>query len=249
MAITAVADIPTVELLYKLGKLSTPTKPLYSPNVSHNQKVAVFRGDITKLGVDAIVNAANSSLRGGGGVDGAIHRAAGPGLLQECKRLNGCSTGSAKITDAYNLPCKKVIHAVGPVYDELSPEFSEEKLRGCYQTSLDLAVQNGCRSIAFSAISTGVYGYPSREAAPVAADVVRTFLDGEKGKKLDKVVFCTFEMKDVNAYNETLPRFFPLDDISVSADETSESPSKQEAEEAKAIAAELPSVPKADPSQ
>ncbi|KAL0944760.1 macro domain-containing protein [Colletotrichum truncatum] len=248
MATIAVADIPTVELLYKLGKLSAPTKSLHPPNASHNQKVGVIRGDITKLGVDAIVNAANTSLLGGGGVDGAIHRAAGRGLLQECRTLNGCATGSAKITNAYDLPCKKVIHAVGPVYDELSPGSSEEKLKGCYQTSLELAVQNGCRSIAFSAISTGVYGYPSREAAPVAAGVVRKFLDGENGKKLDKVVFCTFEMKDVNAYNATLPKFFPPNDSTAADGEVSDGPSKEETEEAKAVAAELPSVPKGDPS-
>ncbi|KAE9569305.1 O-acetyl-ADP-ribose deacetylase MACROD1 [Colletotrichum fructicola] len=248
MATTAVADIPTVELLYKLGKLSAPAKPLHAPNLSHNQKVAVIRGDITKLGVDAIVNAANKSLLGGGGVDGAIHRAAGRGLLQECRTLNGCQTGSSKITGAYDLPCKKVIHTVGPVYDELAPETSEEQLKGCYQSSLELAVQNGCRSIAFSAISTGVYGYPSREAAPVAAGVVRKFLDGENGKKLDKIVFCTFEMKDVNAYNETLPLFFPPTEKTTTHDQVSGGPSKQETEEAKAIAAELPSVPKADPS-
>ncbi|KAF6830557.1 macro domain-containing protein [Colletotrichum plurivorum] len=249
MAITAVADIPTVELLYKLGKLSAPAKPFYPANASHNQKIAVIRGDITKLGVDAIVNAANKSLLGGGGVDGAIHRAAGSGLLRECRALNGCATGSAKITGAYELPCKKVIHAVGPVYDDLAPESSEEKLKGCYKSSLELAVQNGCRSIAFSAISTGVYGYPSREAAPVAADVVRQFLDGELGSRLDKVVFCTFEMKDVNAYNEALPMFFPPNDESAAVPkEAAAGPSEQETEEAKAIAAELPSVPKADPS-
>ncbi|KAK1622197.1 macro domain-containing protein [Colletotrichum phormii] len=249
MVTTAVADIPTVELLYKLGKIHSTPGAIFSYNASHNQKVAVIRGDITTLGVDAIVNAANTSLLGGGGVDGAIHRAAGRGLVQECRTLNGCSTGSAKITGAYNLPCKKVIHAVGPVYDELRPDVSEEKLAGCYNTSLKLAVQNGCRSIAFSALSTGVYGYPSSEAAPVAVEVVREFLDGQDGDKLDKVVFCTFEMKDVKAYNETLPVFFPPEDQPATDKKTGDGPSKKETEEAKAIAAELPSVPKSDPSQ
>ncbi|KAK1489446.1 macro domain-containing protein [Colletotrichum cuscutae] len=163
--------------------------------------------------------------------------------------LNGCATGSAKITGAYNLPSKKIIHAVGPIYDELNPDDSEAKLAGCYSTSLKLAVQNGCRSIAFSALSTGVYGYPSTEAAPVAVEVVREFLDGEDGDKLDKIVFCTFEMKDVRAYNETLPFFFPPDDQPATKEKTEASPSKKETEEAKAIAAELPSVPKSDPSQ
>ncbi|KAI3556073.1 macro domain-containing protein [Colletotrichum abscissum] len=249
MVTTAVADIPTVELLYKIGQIHANPKAIFPHNASHNQKVAVVRGDITTLAVDAIVNAANKSLLGGGGVDGAIHRAAGRGLLQECRTLNGCATGSAKITGAYNLPSKKIIHAVGPIYDELNPDDSEAKLAGCYSTSLKLAVQNGCRSIAFSALSTGVYGYPSTEAAPVAVEVVREFLDGEDGDKLDKIVFCTFEMKDVRAYNETLPFFFPPDDQPATKEKTEASPSKKETEEAKAIAAELPSVPKSDPSQ
>lgn len=249
MVTTAVADIPTVELLYKIGQIHATPKAISPHNASHNQKVAVVRGDITTLSVDAIVNAANKSLLGGGGVDGAIHRAAGRGLLQECRTLNGCATGSAKITGAYNLPSKKIIHAVGPIYDELNPDDSEAKLAGCYSTSLKLAVQNGCRSIAFSALSTGVYGYPSTEAAPVAVEVVREFLDGEDGDKLDKIVFCTFEMKDVRAYNETLPIFFPPDDQPATKEKTEDGPSKKQTEEAKAIAAELPSVPKSDPSQ
>ena len=130
--------------------------------------------DITKLSTDAIVNAANESLLGGGGVDGAIHRAAGPQLLEECATLDGCDTGSAKITDAYRLPCKKVIHAVGPVYYSTKREGMHEKLlSGCYTTSLDLAAQNDCKSLAFSALSTGVYGYPSDEAAETAIRAVK----------------------------------------------------------------------------
>ena len=155
--------------------------------------------------VDAIVNAANNSLLGGGGVDGAIHRAAGPELLDECRTLDGCDTGSAKITDAYELPCKKVIHAVGPVYSSRHKEECEEDLAGCYTTSLRLAVANSCKSIAFSALSTGIYGYPSNSAAPVAIKAVKDFLESEDGDKLEKVVFTTFVQKDVDAYNRWLP--------------------------------------------
>ncbi|KAH8594406.1 hypothetical protein B0O99DRAFT_624923 [Bisporella sp. PMI_857] len=214
MAIIPVDEIPTISLLYHLKKLIPATddqlpKENPQPSQSFNDRIGLIRGDITKLEVDAIVNAANRSLLGGGGVDGAIHSAAGWGLLEECRGLDGCDTGSAKITGAYDLPCKKVIHAVGPVYDYSWHEESEEDLISCYTTSLKLAVENECKSIAFSALSTGVYGYPSQEAAPVAIKAVKDFLEGEDGDKLEKVVFCTFVQKDVDAYNDWLPRFFP----------------------------------------
>lgn len=168
-----------------------------------NRKISNIQRDITELDVDAIVNAANQSLLGGGGVDGAIHRKAGRGLLEECRTLDGCATGSAKITDAYNLPCKKVIHAVGPVYRDRGQ--AEPLLRGCYRTSLELAVQNGCKSIAFSAISTGVYGYPSTQAAEAAISEVKSFLTGLDGDKIDRVVFCSFVDRDYEAYTRLLP--------------------------------------------
>jgi O-acetyl-ADP-ribose deacetylase len=199
----SLSEIPTLSLLYRSKALKAAASSAYPPNQTLNRKISHIRSDITKLHVDGIVNAANTSLLGGGGVDGAIHRAAGNGLYRECRRLDGCTTGSAKITGAYNLPCKQVIHAVGPVYH--GPEKSEPLLRSCYRKSLDLAVENGCESIAFSAISTGVYGYPSPDAADAAISEVRSFLSGSRGDKIERVVFCSFEMKDVHAYTETLP--------------------------------------------
>ncbi|KIW63112.1 hypothetical protein PV04_09988 [Phialophora macrospora] len=214
-AVKSVTQIPTLSQLYGRGELKPSNEEdLPSPNQQLNNKVCTYKGDITRLECDAIVNAANRRLLGGGGVDGAIHRAAGPELLRECRTLNGCETGSAKITSAYNLPCKKVIHAVGPIYESIKE--SEPYLRGAYRTSLQLAADNDCKTIAFPAISTGIYGYPSKAAARAASREVYTFLRKPEGQKLDKVIFCNFLDKDVDAYAECLPIVFPptKDDLS-----------------------------------
>jgi O-acetyl-ADP-ribose deacetylase (regulator of RNase III) len=153
------------------------------------ERIVVVEGDITKQEVEAIVNAANSTLMGGGGVDGAIHRAAGPGLLEECRRLGGCPTGEARITRGHNLPAKWVIHTVGPVWHG-GTRREDELLASCYRTSLQLAVEMGIRSIAFPAISTGAYGFPLERATAIAVREVRSFL--EKNPSVEKVVFVCF---------------------------------------------------------
>ena len=150
------------------------------------QKIEIVRGDITKLDVDAIVNAANTSLLGGGGVDGAIHRASGPKLLAECRTLGGCAPGEAKITHGYNLPARYVIHTVGPVWTGGS-RGEAETLANCYRNSLRVAVENKIKTIAFPAISCGAYRYPVEKAAQIALETTRNFLT--TGDKIDKVIF------------------------------------------------------------
>jgi O-acetyl-ADP-ribose deacetylase len=150
----------------------------------------IHRGDITKLAVDAIVNAANSSLLGGGGVDGAIHRAAGPELLAECRTLGGCKTGHAKITRGYRLPAKHVIHAVGPVWRG-GTSGEPELLASCYRSSLQLALDHGLRTIAFPAISCGVYGYPVAEACEIAVKTTADFV-ARHPDAFDRIVFVAF---------------------------------------------------------
>lgn len=153
-------------------------------------------GDITKVDVDAIVNAANETLLGGGGVDGAIHSAAGPELLEECKTLGGCKTGEAKITKGYNLLAKNIIHTVGPVYN--SVENVEKLLSDCYRNSLKLASENNIKSIAFPGISTGVYGYPKEEASKIAIKSVLSFL--KESPQDIKIIFVSFDEEAFNIY-------------------------------------------------
>jgi O-acetyl-ADP-ribose deacetylase (regulator of RNase III) len=160
-----------------------------------------IQADITKLDVDAIVNAANSSLLGGGGVDGAIHRAAGPDLLHECRLLGGCKTGQAKITKGYRLPVRHIIHTVGPVWQD-GQHGEREKLASCYRSSLGFAAQHGISSIAFPCISTGIYGYPAEEAAEVAVQTVKEFLT-QTPHEID-VTFCCFSAHDLNIYKKIL---------------------------------------------
>jgi len=162
------------------------------------ETLEVMQGDITRLNVDAIVNAANTSLLGGGGVDGAIHRAAGPGLLEECRTLGGCPTGEARITGGYNLAARHVIHTVGPVFSGKPRD--KILLTGCYQNSLRLAADNNLASVAFPAISCGVYGYPIEEACKIAVDTTHLFL--ETAPAITRVIFMLFSPGNLRVYED-----------------------------------------------
>jgi O-acetyl-ADP-ribose deacetylase (regulator of RNase III) len=168
-------------------------------------RISVLKGDITKIKADAIVNAANSSLMGGGGVDGAIHRAGGPAILEECRKIiarqGRCATGEAVITTGGNLPAKHVIHTVGPVWN--GGKYDEEnKLANCYRNSLRLAVDNHCKSIAFPNISTGIYHFPKNEAAQIAISTVKAFLASDHA--IEQVTFVCFDNENYELYKDSL---------------------------------------------
>ena len=165
------------------------------------ERIQIIQGDITRQAVDAIVNAANTSLLGGGGVDGAIHRAAGPELLAECRTLNGCKTGQAKITGGYRLPAKHVIHTPGPIWRG-GERGEAELLASCYRSCLTLAAENGCRTVDFPSISTGVYHFPLEKAAPIAIGTIAEFLTGHP--EIDRVRMVCFDARTESAYIRAL---------------------------------------------
>ncbi|XP_057559750.1 ADP-ribose glycohydrolase MACROD2 isoform X2 [Hippopotamus amphibius kiboko] len=178
---------------------------------SLSEKVSLYRGDITLLEVDAIVNAANASLLGGGGVDGCIHRAAGPCLLAECRNLNGCETGHAKITCGYDLPAKYVIHTVGPIARGHINGSHKEDLANCYKSSLKLVKENNIRSVAFPCISTGIYGFPNEPAAVIALNTIKEWLAKDQ-HEVDRIIFCVFLEVDFKIYKKKMSEFFLADD-------------------------------------
>jgi len=196
----SLSEIPTIRELYEKGVLKS---------LSHVDTVSIFRGDITKLNVDAIVNAAKGDLLGGRGVDGAIHNAAGPQLRAECRKLKGCSVGDAKMTNGYDLPAKYVIHTVGPIFSRRQVDACKSELASCYLSCLDIAAQHGLRTIAFPAISTGVYGYPLEDATHVALAYTKQFLESKAGRQIKRVIFVAFDDKTNKVYESLVPQYFP----------------------------------------
>ncbi|GJE99917.1 A1pp-domain-containing protein [Phanerochaete sordida] len=209
------AEVPTLRQLYRLGKLAPadPAALRYKHAGNLLDRVSLYQGTITALEVDAIVNAANRSLLGGGGVDGAIHAAAGRKLLAECRTLHGCATGDAKITKGYDLPAKHIIHTVGPVYSSEDSEYCADLLASCYRRSMEIAAAKSLKHIAFPSISTGVYGYPVEDATHVALDEVRNFLTSETGSQIERVIFVVWSDHDKEIYEDILPLYYPLDEL------------------------------------
>ncbi len=174
-----------------------------------SDRIDILKGDITVLEVDMIVNAANESLLGGGGVDGAIHRVAGPGLLAECRALGGCPTGEVRLTAGHNLRARYVVHAVGPIYQD-GRQGEPDLLRSCYEGALRLAEQHGVHAIAFPCISTGAYGYPKEEASRIAVETVVHWLSEHKAPR--QVIFCCYEAVDAKLYVKRLDAIFHPED-------------------------------------
>ncbi|KAM6144233.1 ADP-ribose glycohydrolase MACROD2 isoform 4-T4 [Erethizon dorsatum] len=205
---------------------------------SLSEKVSLYRGDITLLEVDAIVNAANASLLGGGGVDGCIHRAAGPCLLAECRNLNGCETGHAKITCGYDLPAKHVIHTVGPIARGHVNGSHKEDLASCYKSSLKLVKENNLRSVAFPCISTGIYGFPNEPAAVIALGTIKEWL-AKNHQEVDRIIFCVFLEVDFKIYKKKMSEFFPVDDNNEEEDVDMKEESDENGPEEKQSAEEI----------
>eukprot|EP01098_Paradermamoeba_levis_P010617 TRINITY_DN446_c0_g1_i4.p1 TRINITY_DN446_c0_g1~~TRINITY_DN446_c0_g1_i4.p1 ORF type:complete len:350 (-),score=55.68 TRINITY_DN446_c0_g1_i4:149-1075(-) len=199
-------DIPTWSQYFQTNLKNVPpgVAPLYPPDEDLNNRVSIYWGNIVTLELDAIQNAANESLMGGGGIDGAIHAAAGYSLLLECELLNGALAGETKITRGYNLPAKYVLHTVGPRGEK--PEI----LKSCYQSTLDLCAKYNIRSVAFCCVSTGIFGYPLERATLIALETAREWLSqGDNRYKMDRVVFCMFLEKETRVYETWLPVYFP----------------------------------------
>ncbi|KAE8221580.1 hypothetical protein CF319_g5079 [Tilletia indica] len=217
MAATGLKSIQSVAQRLKAGTLTPPSPSTSSstttatPTFPVADRIYLHKGDITKVATAAIVNAANSSLMGGGGVDGAIHRAAGRELLEECGRLVGCQTGDAKLTAGYRLPAKAVIHTVGPIYNANRHQECEMALKSCYRRSLELAIENKLDTIAFPSISTGVYGYPKDQATRTAVQAVGQFLtETDTAQAIKGVVFVSFSDNDLKIYEGVLPEFIVM---------------------------------------
>ncbi|RSH84692.1 uncharacterized protein EHS24_006216 [Apiotrichum porosum] len=205
---TLVSDLPTIAQQYADRKLHDSKEPSkFKADAALAERVTIWRGDITKLNADMIVNAANKSLLGGGGVDGAIHRGAGPSLFAECLTLNGAETGETKVTSGYNLPAKRVAHTVGPIYSSSRVEQCAEQLHSCYRTSLELCAKHGGGSIGFSSISTGIYGYPIEDATRIALETTRRFL--ESNENVSRVIYVVFSERDEDVYDQLAPEYFP----------------------------------------
>lgn len=202
-------SLPLFEEAFIKDKLKKPaeTTVQFPPHAEINELITLWRGDSTCIEVDAVVNAANSSLLGGGGIDGQIHEMAGRHLLEECRKLNGCSTGFTKMTNAYRLPAKKILHTVGPTRE------NPEALTSCYRTCLELAKENGLKTVAFCCISTGIYGYPLRKATSIALRTVREYLEEDDNyKSFDRIIFVVYKLdaREEKVYQRYIPRYFPL---------------------------------------